>query len=56
VRNRLHPPPIADNANPLPAQHSLTGAMTMFAAAFGLHGIDHLRRGMTASPPSDGRD
>jgi hypothetical protein len=27
-------------------------AVIVFAAAFGLHGIDHLRRGMAASPPS----
>jgi hypothetical protein len=34
------------------AQRSVTVAMIAFAAAFLLHGIDHLRRGMTASPPS----
>ncbi|OBA60489.1 hypothetical protein A5647_13725 [Mycobacterium sp. 1100029.7] len=26
--------------------------MIAFVAAFGLHGVDHFRRGMTASPPS----
>jgi hypothetical protein len=31
---------------------SMTAAMIAFAAAFGLHGIDHLKRGMQASPPS----
>ncbi len=31
---------------------SMTMAMIVFAAAFGLHGIDHLKRGMDASPPS----
>jgi hypothetical protein len=30
----------------------MTAAMIAFAAAFTLHGIDHLRRGMAASPPS----
>src|ERR1700742_4442289 len=37
---------------PLTARRSLTVAVMVFAAAFGLHGIDHLRRGMAASPPS----
>jgi protein-S-isoprenylcysteine O-methyltransferase Ste14 len=31
---------------------SMTWAAIAFAAAFSLHGIDHLRRGMAASPPS----
>lgn len=26
--------------------------MIVFTAAFGLHGVDHFRRGMAASPPS----
>ncbi|WAJ42793.1 hypothetical protein OK015_16125 [Mycobacterium sp. Aquia_216] len=43
---------MSNNSNPPPAQRSLTVAMIAFAAAFGLHGIDHFRRGMTASPPS----
>lgn len=38
--------------DPLTARRSLTVAVMVFAAAFGLHGIDHLRRGMAASPPS----
>jgi hypothetical protein len=38
--------------DPLTARRSLTVAVMLFAAAFGLHGIDHLRRGMAASPPS----
>jgi hypothetical protein len=37
---------------PVTAHRSLTVAMIAFAAAFTLHGIDHLRRGMAASPPS----
>jgi uncharacterized membrane protein YphA (DoxX/SURF4 family) len=37
---------------PVTANRSLTAAMIAFAAAFTLHGIDHLRRGMAASPPS----
>jgi hypothetical protein len=36
-----------DSQNP-----SMTWAAIAFAAAFSLHGIDHLRRGMAASPPS----
>ena len=34
------------------ARRWLTVAVIAFAAAFTLHGIDHLRRGMAASPPS----
>lgn len=30
----------------------LTAAMIAFAAAYALHGVDHFRRGMSASPPS----
>ena len=40
------------NSNPLPMGRSLTVAMIAFVAAFGLHGVDHFRRGMTASPPA----
>ncbi|MGO9382042.1 MAG: hypothetical protein ACLP4W_08090 [Mycobacterium sp.] len=36
----------------LTAHRSLTLAMIAFVAAFTVHGIDHLRRGMAASPPS----
>src|SRR5271154_2094549 len=32
--------------------HTTTLAMIAFVAALLVHGIDHLRRGMTASPPS----
>lgn len=42
---------MSDNSNPRPADRSLTVAMIAFVAAFGLHGVDHFRRGMTASPP-----
>jgi hypothetical protein len=31
---------------------AVTVAMIAFVAAFALHGIDHFRRGMAASPPS----
>ena len=37
---------------PVTAQRFMTVAMIAFAAAFIVHGIDHLRRGMAASPPS----
>ncbi|WAC93892.1 hypothetical protein [Mycobacterium sp. Aquia_213] len=43
---------MSNNSNPLPADRSLTMAMIAFVAAFGLHGVDHFRRGMTASPPA----
>ena len=36
--------------DPFPARR-LSAAMVAFAAALGLHGFDHLRRGMAASPP-----
>ena len=36
---------------PVPAHRFMTTAMVVFAAAFTLHAIDHLRRGMAASPP-----
>jgi hypothetical protein len=34
------------------ANRALTWARIAFAAAVGVHGLDHLRRGMVASPPS----
>ena len=34
------------------ANRQITWAAIAFGAAFSLHGIDHLRRGMAASPPS----
>jgi hypothetical protein len=34
------------------ANRALTWACIAFAAAVGVHGLDHLRRGMVASPPS----
>jgi hypothetical protein len=37
---------------PVTAHRPMTAAMIAFATAFTLHGIDHLRRGMAASPPS----
>jgi hypothetical protein len=43
---------MSNDANALTTPRSTTVAMIVFAAAFGLHGIDHLRRGMAASPPS----
>jgi cyanate permease len=43
---------MSDDWDPLTAHRPTTVAMIAFAAAFGLHGIDHLRRGMAASPPS----
>ena len=43
---------MSNNSGPLLAHRSRTAAMIVFATAFGLHGIDHLRRGMSASPPS----
>lgn len=43
---------MSNDSDPLTARRSLTVALIVFAAAFGLHGIDHLRRGMAASPPS----
>jgi len=36
----------------LATRRSMTVAMMVFAGAFLLHGFDHLRRGMDASPPS----
>jgi hypothetical protein len=43
---------MSNNSDPLLAHRFMTAGMIVFAAAFGLHGIDHLRRGMSASPPS----
>jgi hypothetical protein len=43
---------MSNDWEPLTARRSLTVAVIVFAAAFGLHGIDHLRRGMAAFPPS----
>lgn len=43
---------MSNNSNPVPADRPLTVAMIAFVAAFGLHGVDHFRRGMTASPPA----
>jgi len=43
---------MSNDFNPPAAGRSMTIAMIAFAAAFTLHGIDHLRRGMAASPPS----
>ena len=40
---------MANDWNHVSAQR-LTAAAIAFAAGFGLHGIDHLRRGMAASP------
>ena len=40
---------MANNRNQASA-HRLTTAAIAFAVGFGLHGIDHLRRGMAASP------
>lgn len=40
------------DSDQLTARRSLAVAVIVFAAAFGLHGIDHLRRGMAASPPA----
>jgi hypothetical protein len=33
-------------------RRSMTLAMIAFAAAFAVHGVDHFRRGMEASPPA----
>jgi hypothetical protein len=43
---------MSNDSDPPTARRSLSVAVIVFAAAFGLHGIDHLRRGMAASPPS----
>jgi hypothetical protein len=43
---------MSNHSDLLAARRSMTVPMIVFAAAFGVHGIDHLRRGMSASPPS----
>jgi hypothetical protein len=43
---------MSNDSDPLTVRRSLAVAVIVFGAAFGLHGIDHLRRGMAASPPS----
>ncbi len=43
---------MSNGSDPVPARRSLTVAVIAFGVAFTLHGIDHLRRGMAASPPS----
>lgn len=41
---------MSNDSDPLTACRTLGAAVIEFATAFGLHGIDHLRRGMAASP------
>jgi hypothetical protein len=43
---------MADDSNPVFSRQCLAPAMIAFVGAFGLHGVDHFRRGMTASPPA----
>lgn len=43
---------MSNNWDPVKAHHWLSTATIVFAAAFTLHGIDHFRRGMDASPPA----
>src|ERR1700694_4645582 len=43
---------MANDSDRVTVSHRMTVAAIAFAAAFGLHGIDHLRRGMAASPMS----
>ncbi|WP_231972135.1 hypothetical protein [Mycobacterium sp. E3251] len=43
---------MSNNSFSSTAHRPLTAAMVGFAAAYALHAIDHLRRGMAASPPS----
>jgi len=43
---------MSNNWDPITAHRRLTVATIAFAAAFTLHGVDHLRRGMHASPPA----
>ena len=43
---------MSNHPDPLATRRSMTVAMMVFAGAFGIHGLDHLRRGMAASPPS----
>ncbi|WP_293043574.1 hypothetical protein [Mycobacterium sp.] len=41
-----------NNWNAVATHRSVIAAMIGFVAAFALHGIDHFRRGTTASPPA----
>lgn len=43
---------MSNNWDAATKRHRLTAAMIAFAAAYALHGADHFRRGMSASPPS----
>jgi len=43
---------MSNNWDPIRAHRRLTVTTIAFAAAFTLHGVDHLRRGMHASPPA----
>ena len=43
---------MSNNWDLIKAHHWLTVATIAFAAAFTIHGVDHLRRGMHASPPA----
>jgi uncharacterized membrane protein YphA (DoxX/SURF4 family) len=43
---------MSNHADLLATRRSLTVAMIALAAAFAVHGIDHFRRGMEASPPA----
>lgn len=43
---------MSNNWDTVTSHRSVTVAMIGFAAAFALHGVDHFRRGMSASPPS----
>jgi hypothetical protein len=43
---------MSNDSDPVTARRSTTVSAIAFAAAFSLHGIDHLRRGMAASPMS----
>ncbi|HVQ83736.1 MAG TPA: hypothetical protein VMS84_03010 [Mycobacterium sp.] len=43
---------MSNHQDPLAMRRSMTVAILVFTAAFAVHGLDHLRRGMAASPPS----
>jgi hypothetical protein len=43
---------LSNNWDAVTTHRSVTVATIGFAAAFALHGVDHFRRGMSASPPS----
>jgi hypothetical protein len=43
---------MSNNWDAVATRRSATVAMIGFAAAYALHGVDHFRRGMSASPPS----